>query len=98
MRGTSLEDLESGTVTGRNRQVSVFDMPDIPEASGHNTAHVTPPTFVQPPPPTIGVSRASTVPVNREALGGRIDPRTGIISPQAVARDSALERGELPRH
>lgn len=25
-----------------------------------------------------------------------IDPRTGLVSPQAVARDSALERGELP--
>lgn len=33
----------------------------------------------------------------RTQIGGRIDPRTGIISPQAVARDSALERGELPR-
>lgn len=28
--------------------------------------------------------------------GGRMDPRTGIVSPQAVSRDSARDRGELP--
>jgi len=98
IRGTSLEDLESGNV--RNRQVSVFDMPHIPEATGEasgiNNAHVTPPALVQPPP-AVGVNRASTMP-SSGMLGGRMDPRTGIISPQAVARDSALERGELPRH
>lgn len=112
--GTSLDDLEAGTA--RNRQFSVFDMPDIPEASGSNTN-----AFVTPPPgvvqcqenvrdrevPGVGVNRASTMPHTqtqiherereRTQIGGRIDPRTGIISPQAVARDSALERGELPR-
>ncbi|KAK2629467.1 hypothetical protein QTJ16_000287 [Diplocarpon rosae] len=28
--------------------------------------------------------------------GGKIDPRTGIVSPQAVVPDSARERGQLP--
>lgn len=97
--GTSLDDLENGH--GRNRNFSVFDMPDIPEASGANTAaFMTPPSMVvQPPPPAVGVSRASTMPSSGHGvLGGRMDPRSGIVSPQAVARDSALERGELPRH
>jgi len=31
-----------------------------------------------------------------EIGNSRIDPRSGVVSPQAVARDSALERGELP--
>jgi hypothetical protein len=31
-----------------------------------------------------------------ELRHGRIDPRTVLVSPQAVARDRALERGELP--
>lgn len=124
-QGTSLEDLEAGNSHGgRNRGFSVFDMPDIPEASGANTAaFVTPPTQAQlnsqtqrqeheghgqeqwrsDGPPVIGISRASTGPVlsgnsaQRAPLGQRMDPRTGIISPQAVARDSALERGDLPR-
>jgi hypothetical protein len=79
-------------------------MPDIPEASGANSAPGIPsPPKVVPPPPTAapmvgtfrpGTERGSN---DQEVLGGRLDPRTGIISPQAVARDSALERGELPR-
>lgn len=87
--GTNLDDLEAGT-----REFSVQDLPDIPEASGANSANWVDETEKE-------VSRSGRATVGRagaggEAIGGRIDPRTGIVSPQAVARDSALERGELP--
>jgi len=57
-------------------------MPGIPEASGANS--------------TSGRSWRGTEADVETTLGGRIDPRTGVVSPQAVARDSALERGQLP--
>ena len=73
--GVNLEDLEEGR---SGRKFSVYDMPNIPEASGANST------------PVVGVTPPSM------AHMGRIDPRTGIESSQAVTRDSALERGDLP--
>lgn len=86
-RGISLEELEEGR-SGRNHSV-VYDMPDIPEASGANSIARTP-GFGITPPEMAHMQRVGT------GFEGRIDPRTGIVSPQAVARDSALERGDLP--
>lgn len=83
----SLEDLEAGTAREGGRRFSIYDMPDIPEASGRNSAHVLPAHLTQSE--IGGVTRVGT------GSGGRIDPRTGIVSPQAVARDSALERGDM---
>ena len=57
-------------------------MPGIPEASGGNSAS--------------GRSRWGTETDIERNTSGRINPRTGLVSPQAVSRDSALERGELP--
>ncbi|KAK0103252.1 hypothetical protein ONS95_005286 [Cadophora gregata] len=81
--GTRLEDLEAGT-----REFGKEDLPDIPETSARNSA---------------SWAEEMRREMEREGLrdgergeGGRIDPRTGIVSPQAVQRDSALERGELP--
>ncbi len=63
-------------------------MPDILEASGASSAD-----WVEEK----GKRRGTA---NQVVGGGgssvRIDPRTGIVSPQAVVRDSARERGELP--
>lgn len=89
--GVDLDDLEAGT-----RDIGVNDMPDIPEASGANSA-ATP----QTPGDIWGEKGEREGEVlqavqGRGVIGGRIDPRSGIVSPQAVARDSALERGELP--
>jgi small-conductance mechanosensitive channel len=80
--GTDLDDLEAGT-----REFTVNDMPDIPEASGANTV-----SWAQETEKAVegGRKRAGTA-----AEAGR-DPRTGLVSMQAVARDSAIERGELP--
>ena len=80
--GTDLDDLEAGT-----REFTVNDMPDIPEASGANTVN-----WAEETEKAVegGRKRAGTV-----AETGR-DPRTGLVSMQAVARDSAIERGELP--
>lgn len=83
--GVSLEDLEEGR---NGRKHSIYDMPDIPEASGANSA--SRPEFGITPPELAHMQRVGT------GVQGRIDPRTGIVSPQAVARDSALERGDLP--
>lgn len=80
--GTDLDDLEAGT-----GDFGVDDLPDIPEASGANSADWG--TKVEG---ELEKKRRGTV----GESAGRIDPRTGIISPQAVARDSASERGELP--
>lgn len=82
--GTRLEDLEAGT-----REFGVEDLPDIPEASGANSAYWA------------DEAENEVTGVGKRREGGdngksRIDPRTGIVSPQAVARDSALKRGELP--
>jgi small-conductance mechanosensitive channel len=91
--GTDLTDLEAGT-----REFGAEDLPDIPEASGATSA-------------SWGEERRSSVDegkknivggsaVRRATSGergvGRIDPRTGIVSPQAITRDSARDRGELP--
>jgi small-conductance mechanosensitive channel len=105
--GTDLDDLESGTF-------GIGDMPDIPEASGTNTAGGE---WSEKG----GDHRASVVAASEIGFGtmpagrgrsisprmerrrgtegnnnGRIDPRTGIVSPLAVVGDSVLERGELP--
>jgi small-conductance mechanosensitive channel len=83
--GTDLDDLEAGT-----RDFSVNDMPDIPEASWANSSNWGEDTEKELEG---GRKRAGTA---GQAASRRVDPRTGIVSPQAVARDSALERGELP--
>jgi len=89
--GTSLQDLEAGT-----REFGIGDMPDIPEASGANSASWGAETEKQLGK-EVRFGDKSRSQARRETVGdGRIDPRTGIVSPQAVARDSALERGELP--
>jgi small-conductance mechanosensitive channel len=94
--GTSLTDLEAGT-----RELAVEDLPDIPEASGANSAswgEETKGSVDEARKIVVGGSGAGA----RRATSGergpsaRIDPRTGIVSPQAVSRDSARERGELP--
>lgn len=84
--GTNLDDLEAGT-----REFTINDMPDIPEASGQSSGNWGEETEKAV---ESGKKRASTV--DAGVGSGRVDPRTGIVSPQAVARDSALERGELP--
>lgn len=85
--GTDLADLEAGT-----REFGLEDLPDIPEASGGNSASWGEETAQQ-------VEKKGVV-AGRRAVGGsesgRIDPRTSIVSPQAISRDSARERGELP--
>lgn len=88
--GTSLDDLERGE-RDYGREFGVKDMPMIPEASG--AASVV--DWAE----ETGRSRRGTVGDESRGFlsGGRIDPRSGIVSPQAVARDSALERGELPK-
>lgn len=118
--GMNLDDLEAGT-----REFDVGDMPDIPEASGHNTADLgarqgewsekvkgevlqagsnsnRAESVGRPRRGTTGEREKDQHPhgflnthTGRPA-GQRIDPRTGVVSPQAVARDSAVERGELP--
>lgn len=84
--GTSLQDLEAGT-----REFGANDMPDIPEASGANS---TDPELDE----RYGRkgTRAGLGVGSLTMGGGRIDPRTGIVSPQAVTSDSAYEKGELP--
>ncbi|TAQ87893.1 hypothetical protein B7494_g3783 [Chlorociboria aeruginascens] len=79
--GSSLEDLESGT-----REFSMKDMPDIPEASGLNSA-----SWEEEP-----TEKSRMMERVGETSNARIDPRTGIVSPHAVAKDSVLDRGELP--
>ena len=95
--GTDLDDLEAGT-----REFTVNDMPDIPEASGANSSNwreETEKAGLEKADKTeaayerVEMRRAGTA---AEVTRGRVDPRTGIVSPQAVARDSAFERGELP--
>jgi hypothetical protein len=62
-------------------------MPDIPEASGANSV-----SWGEEIKKEVRFRERS----RRETVGDRrIDPRTGIVSPQAIARDSALKRGEL---
>ena len=92
--GTDLDDLEAGT-----REFGIADMPDIPEASGADSLNWGEQTEKQAleraevEQARMGRKRAGTA----DGVGrGRIDPRSGIISPQAVQRDSAVERAELP--
>ncbi|KAH7398038.1 mechanosensitive ion channel-like protein [Cadophora sp. MPI-SDFR-AT-0126] len=82
--GTRLEDLEAGT-----REFGKDDLPDIPEASGSNSANWAEEMRREG-------DRSMSMSMGEKDGSGRIDPRTGIVSPQAVQRDSALERGELP--
>lgn len=95
--GTDLDDLESGVGAaggGRDRDYSLSEMmPDIPEASGTTTT-----TDMTSLPARDGVWREDFGSRTHRGVGseGRIDPRTGIVSPQAIARDSARERGDLP--
>lgn len=103
IEGTDLDDLEAGT-----REIGIDEMPDIPEASGANTAvnSAATPTATWSEKVEDDGSRSSTEKDGRwprvtiaegaRSSGGRIDPRSGIVSPQAVARDSAHERGDLP--
>ncbi|KAH8589903.1 hypothetical protein B0O99DRAFT_599532 [Bisporella sp. PMI_857] len=72
--GTRLEDLESG-----RRDFGIDELPDIPEASGSNSAN-----WAEEVNRKTGESGRQT-----HANSGHIDPRTGIVSPQAVARDTA---------
>jgi hypothetical protein len=117
--GTRLNDLEAGT-----RDFGRDDMPDIPEASGANTAEHSAATPTSKGwgekvegevmqagsnrgplgyTPEVSRERNSTDGAGRGRRGTtgertvRIDPRSGIVSPQAVTRDSARDRGELPR-
>jgi small-conductance mechanosensitive channel len=88
--GTRLEDLEAGT-----REFGVEDLPDIPEASGANSSNWA--DEAENEVKGGGKKRVGEGDGNGGGNGkGRTDPRTGIASPQAVARDSARERGELP--
>ncbi|KAH8674697.1 Mechanosensitive ion channel-domain-containing protein [Tricladium varicosporioides] len=85
--GTTLDDLEAGT-----HEFGIGDMPDIPEASGASSAN-----WADEAQKQRGHSRQRSGSAAATMMPGRIDPRTGIVSPQAVARDSALARGELPQ-
>lgn len=97
--GTDLTDLEAGT-----REFGVEDLPGIPEASGANSGNWSEEVQgkvekVGEGSGAVGGSVASGKGVQWGGEGGRqgrIDPRTGIVSPQAVARDSARDRGALP--
>jgi small-conductance mechanosensitive channel len=80
--GTDLDDLESGTRD--------FGMPGIPEISGPSTRTNTADLGERD---QYGRPRTGTA---SSAAPLWIDPRSGIVSPQAVSRDSALDRGELP--
>jgi small-conductance mechanosensitive channel len=80
--GTTLDDLEAGSGSGM-----VGAMPDIPEASRANSASGA----------SVTKSRRNTEANAAGPSGGRIDPRTGIVSPQAVAMDSAIGIGDLPK-
>jgi len=84
--GTDLSDLESGM------RVDIGDMPNIPEASGHTSAAMSrAPTWNEKDGITEDIEMGST-----NAPQQRIDPRIGIVSPQAVTEDTARDRGELP--
>ena len=91
--GTDLADLEAGT-----RDFGVDDLPDIPEASGANSG-IWEDIEMDERVESGGEGREGSRRFGQgeeKEKGGRIDPRTGIVSPQAVSRDSARERGELP--
>lgn len=79
--GTSEDGTRLQDLEAGARDIGPEDLPDIPEASGSNST-----TWAQD----------ASQKTNEAAGSGRIDPRTGLVSPQAVARDSARERGDLP--
>jgi len=81
--GMDMEDLEAGAA---GALPMVDDMPPIEEASGANSANLG----------TASSAGSVRFPEAPAIPGARIDPRTGIVSPQAVHRDSARDRGELP--
>jgi small-conductance mechanosensitive channel len=87
--GTDLEDLEAA------RYISTNEMPDIPEASGANTG-ANSANGLSANPSTSQPRRSTGADGSEAREIRRIDARTGIVSPQAVLRDSALGRGELP--
>lgn len=93
--GTNLEDLEAGVSRGFSRD----EMPDIPEASGANTAQGSG-TNTRRESETTHVGGSPEASRGRSdssaTMGGRIDPRTGIVSPQAVQTPSQYGRGDLP--
>jgi small-conductance mechanosensitive channel len=94
--GTDLDDLEAGT-----REFGVGDMPDIPEASGANSAiwgeEAEKEALDKAEAGQAGLGKGSKrIGTSDGVQSGRIDPRSGIVSPQAVVGDSVLERGELP--
>lgn len=81
--GTNLEDLENGF----GSKFSASDMPDIPEASAANSGdELNEQTILM----------RSAARTGKDHLRSRIDPRTGIISTQAVARDSVIAKGDFP--
>lgn len=98
--GTDLADLEAGT-----RTVDANEMPNIPETSGHNSASTSRvATWNEKDGVTenieMGIAngrgRGRNAQGSTNAAQQRIDPRSGIVSPQAVTTDSARDRGELP--
>ena len=98
--GTDLADLEAGT-----RGVDVSEMPNIPEGSGQNSATTSRvATWNEKDGITENIEmgfadgrgRGRNAQGSTNAAQQRIDPRSGIVSPQAVATDSARDRGELP--
>lgn len=94
--GTDLDDLEAGP-----REFGVNDMPDIPEANGANSSSWGEDTEKE----ALETAEAGQAGLGRGrkragtadgVANERVNPRTAIVSSQAVARDRALERGELP--
>jgi small-conductance mechanosensitive channel len=88
--GTDLQDLEAGS-----REIGPGNMPDIPEASGGNSA--TTPTDMWGEQAG-GRERRQTEGQSGgrgRGVDARIDARSGMTSGQA--RDNEFERGELPR-
>jgi small-conductance mechanosensitive channel len=91
--GTDLDELEAGT-----RNIGFGSMPGIPEVSGFNSPETE--------SNLRGMEENRDDEMNRAPRGGRtaqiagadttLDPRTGIVSSQAVQSDGDAERGELP--
>ncbi|KAM3074863.1 hypothetical protein ACMFMG_008276 [Clarireedia jacksonii] len=97
---TNLDDLESG-----HRGLHSSDMPDIPENSGQSTANwgqnAEKDVLASGQASGHGHTRTRSGTTDGIGMRGlhsnqRMDPRTGIVSPQAVQRDTARERGDLP--
>jgi hypothetical protein len=85
--GTSLEDLEAGT-----REFNLGGMPDIPETptTSSRVASSNLDDKTQEKGTGVGETRRS-VDENQ-----KLDPRTGLLSSQAVVDDSTSERGDIP--